>query len=210
MESIIEDFNNEIKEKNKEDINEELNKSKYNKDLRDINDDCVEREIYFILNGTFHGNRIFKNDLNFSVEYREFIKSVQFRLQNYQNKIIEISKKIKGKKNLFHNMQTDFFGKVLTNINLGIEFSKPQSHEIIQTNFNSIVNSHIELNKILIELTIPNIFINNNKVNISNIFEGGNEDANSISTKKTSISSPKKEEEINKVNNNHIFFLIVI
>ena len=205
MESIIEDFNNEIKEKNKEDINEELNKSKYNKDLRDINDDCVEREIYFILNGTFHGNRIFKNDLNFSVEYREFIKSVQFRLQNYQNKIIEISKKIKGKKNLFHNMQTDFFGKVLTNINLGIEFSKPQSHEIIQTNFNSIVNSHIELNKILIELTIPNIFINNNKVNISNIFEGGNEDTNSISTKKTSISSPKKEEDINKVNNNNNF-----
>ena len=59
--------------------------------VRTIDDDGVEREIYFILNGTFHGNKIFKNDLNFSVEYREFIKSVQFRLQNYQNKIIEIS-----------------------------------------------------------------------------------------------------------------------
>ena len=202
MQSIIENVNNEIIEKNKEDVNE----SQYNKDLRDINDDCVEREIFFILNGTFHGNKIFKNDLTFSVEYREFIKSVQFRLQNYQNKIIELSKKLRGKKNLFNNMQTNFFGKVLTNINLGIEFSKPQSHEIIQTNFNSVVNSHIELNKILIELTIPNIFINNFKVNISNIFEGGNEDANSISTKKTSISSPKKEEDtnnINKQNNNN-------
>ena len=68
--------------------------------VRTIDDDCVEREIYFILNGTFHENKIFKNDLYFSVEYREFIKSVQFRLQNYQNKIIEISKKMKGKKNM--------------------------------------------------------------------------------------------------------------
>ena len=193
LENMIDDL------ENKEII---FNKSDNNKDLRAINDECVEREIYFILNGTFHGNKIFKNDLNFSVEYREFIISVQFRLQNYQNKIIEMSKKVKGKKNLFQNMQTNFFGKVLTNINLGIEFSKPQTHEIIQTNFNSIVNSHVELNKILIELTIPNVFINNNKLNISNIFEGINEDTNSISTKKTSISSPKKEEDNNNNNAN--------
>ena len=204
IENIIEDINNESKDNkdNKEISKEDVNKSQNNKDIRTIDDDCVEREIYFVLNGTFHGNKIFKNDLNFSVEYREFIKSAQFRLQNYQNKIIEMSKKIKGKKNIFQNMQTNFFGKVLTNINLGIEFSKPQSHEIIQTNFNSIVNSHIQLNKILIELTIPNTFINNNKLNISNIFEGGNEDSNSISTKKTEISSPKKEENNNNMNNN--------
>ena len=196
LENMIDDLNIDKKENSKENIN----KNEMNKDLRAIDDDCVEREIYFILNGTFHGNKIFKNDLNFSVEYREFIKSVQFRLQNYQNKIIEMSKKVKGKKNLFQNMQTNFFGKVLTNINLGIEFSKPQTHEIMQTNFNSIVNSHVILNKLLIELTIPNIFINNNKLNISNIFEGVNEDSNSISNKNTSISSPKKEEE-NNINN---------
>ena len=209
IENIIEDINNDDKEnqENQEKTKEDGNKSQNNKDLRTIDDDCVEREIYFILNGTFHGNKIFKNDLNFSVEYREFIKSAQFRLQNYQNKIIEMSKKLKGKKNIFQNMQTNFFGKVLTNINLGIEFSKPQSHEIIQTNFNSIVNSHIQLNKLLIELTIPNTFVNNNKLNISNIFEGGNEDSNSISTKKTEISSPKKEENNNMnntQNNNYI------
>ena len=199
----LKDLNNETKDNkdNKENTKEDGNKSQNNKDLRTIDDDCVEREIYFVLNGTFHGNKIFKNDLNFSVEYREFIKSAQFRLQNYQNKIIEMSKKMKGKKNIFQNMQTNFFGKVLTNINLGIEFSKPQSHEIIQTNFNSIVNSHIQLNKLLIELTIPNTFINNNKLNISNIFEIGNDDSNSISTKKTEISSPKKEENNNIMNN---------
>ena len=196
LEDIIEGINIENKE-----AKEDLNKSINNKDLRAIDDDCVEREIYFVVNGTFHGNKIFKNDLNFSVEYRDFIKSCQFTLQNYQNKIIELSKKIKGKKNLFQNKQNSFFGKVLTNINLGIEFSKPQNHEIMQTNFNSIVNSHISINKILIELTIPNTFINNNKLNISNIFEGGNED--SILTKKTSISTPKKEEEEEKVNNNN-------
>ena len=89
IENMVENLNND----------EVINKSgNNNKDLRDIDDDCVEREIYFVLNGTFHGNKIFKNDLTFSVEYREFIKSVQFRLQNYQNKIIEMSKKIKAKK----------------------------------------------------------------------------------------------------------------
>ena len=184
---IFEGINNENKDK------EDLDKDQNNKDLREINDECVDREIYFILNGNFHGNKIFKNDLTFSVEYREFIKSMQFRIQNYQTKLIEASKKNKNKK--IQNMQTSFFGKVLTNINLGIEFSKPQYHEIMQTNFNSIVNSHIVLNKILIELTIPNIFINNNKLNISNIFEGDNENSNSNIKEKTSVSSPKKENQ---------------
>ena len=77
---------------------------------------------------------------------------------------------MKNNKNIFQNMKTNFFGKVLSNIDLGIEFSTTQIHEIIQTNFNSIVNSHIQLNKILIELTIPNTFINNNKLYISNFF----------------------------------------
>ena len=152
------------------------------------------------MNGEFHGNKIFKNDLTFSVEYREFIKSMQFRIQNYQNKLIEASKKNKNKK--IQNIQSTFFGKVLTNINLGIEFSKPPTNEIMQTNFNSIVNSHIILNKILIELTIPNIFINNNKLNISNIFEGV-DDTISTSKEKTSNNSPKKEDENkNNISNN--------
>ena len=87
LEDIIEDINIENKE-----AKEDLNKSINNKDLRAIDDDCVEREIYFVVNGTFHGNKIFKNDLNFSVEYRDFIKSCQFTLQNYQNKITELWK----------------------------------------------------------------------------------------------------------------------
>ena len=116
--NIIDNINNE----------EELNKSSNNKDLRDIDDDCVEREIYFILNGSFHGNKIFKNDLTFSVEYREFIKSVQFRLQNYQNKIIEMSKKIKAKKNLFQNMQTNFSTELFRYLRDNIE-----NDQIIET-----------------------------------------------------------------------------
>jgi hypothetical protein len=124
---------------------------------------------------------------------------MQFRIQNYQNKLIETTKKSKNKK--IQNIQSTFFGKVLTNINLGIEFSKPPTNEIMQTNFNSIVNSHIILNKILIELTIPNIFINNNKLNISNIFEGV-DDASALK-EKTTINSPKKEgENKNNISNN--------
>ena len=202
LDQLEEDLNEEInKENNDKDKDKEgTNQSVINSDLRAINDECVEKEIYFILNGEFHGNKIFKNDLTFSVEYREFIKSMQFRIQNYQNKLIEASKKNKNKK--IQNIQSTFFGKVLTNINLGIEFSKPPTNEIMQTNFNSIVNSHIILNKILIELTIPNIFINNNKLNISNIFEGV-DDTISTSKEKTSNNSPKKEDENkNNISNN--------
>ena len=45
LEDIIEDINIENKE-----TKEDLNKSQNNKDLRAIDDDCVEREIYFFVN----------------------------------------------------------------------------------------------------------------------------------------------------------------
>ena len=48
-----------------------------NNDFRLINDNCVEREINFILNGDIHGNKIFKSDLKFSVTYREFERHIR-------------------------------------------------------------------------------------------------------------------------------------
>ena len=159
--------------------------NKENCDFRKINDDCVEREIDFKLNGFFHGKKMFQKDLTFSVGYRDFIKGIQF----------QIKQKIQKMK----NFQNNLFAKVLNNANIGIEFFVPSLTENSQTNFNAIVNSNIEINKIYLELTIPNNFINN-KINITpNIIEGMTEDSYSISTKKTEINSPKKED--NNVSN---------
>ena len=52
---------------------------------------------------------------------------------------------------------------MINNVNIGFEFYKPQSFNQLQTNFNSIVNSEIELTKIFIELTIPKKLIVQNE-----------------------------------------------
>jgi len=170
--------------------NDNLSNNKEEQDFRKINDFCVERELDFKLNGYFHEKKIFKNDLIFSAGYRDFIKSIQFQIKS----------KIQKNKILSQNL---FFAKVLNNANLGIEFFMPSLTENSQTNFNAIVNSHSEIKKIFLELTIPNNIFTNSKANSSNIIEGITEDSNSISTKRTEINSPKKEEiDVNNSNSN--------
>ena len=179
-------------EVNLDQIKEENNSEQ---DFRKINDFCVEKEINFKLNGFFHGKKMFKSDLIFSVGYRDFIKGIQFQIKS----------KLQKNKNLSQNNQQNvFFAKVLNNANLGIEFLVPSLNENSQTNFNAIVNSHIEIKKIFLELTIPNNIFGNIKSLNSNIIEGITEDSNSISTKRTEINSPKKEENnVSNSNSNH-------
>ena len=153
-----------------------------NNNFRQINDNCVEREVEFRLNGDFHGNKIFSNDLYFTVTYRDFIKAIQFRLDNFKSKILAHNYNRKyGENKNYHSYHSEdknqkkFYGKMINNVNIGIEFYKPQSFNQLQTNFNSIVNSEIELTKIFIELTIPKKLIkpkngieNNKEGNLSN------------------------------------------
>ena len=160
---------------NLEQITEDIN------NFRKINDDCVENELDFKLNGFFHDKKMFQKDLTFSVGYRDFIKSIQFQIKS----------KIQKNKNLSQNI---FFAKVLNNANLGIEFYVPNLSENSQTNFNAIVNSNIELKKIFLELTLPT-----NSNNNETLFE----DSNSISTKRTEINSPKKEDNTVSVSNSN-------
>ncbi len=157
--------------------------------FRKINDDCVENELDFKLNGFFHNKKMFQKDLTFSVGYRDFIKSIQFQIKS----------KIQKNKNFSQNI---FFAKVLNNANLGIEFYIPNLSENSQTNFNAIVNSNIELKKIFLELTIPNNFIFGNN-NSNNNNEAQFEDSYSISTKRTEINSPKKEENAVSISNSN-------
>ena len=177
-----------------------------NNDFRLINDNCVERDIDFTLNGEFHGNKIFKYDLKFSVSYRDFIKTIQFRLDNFKNKILDYNyhRKYTENNNKNHNIliqeqnQKIFYGKMINNINIGIEFLKPQSFDKLQTNFNSIVNSEIELTKIFIELTIPKRLVNKNTNNNQIINNDVKENNNKIESKreKEIVVTPKKEKEL--------------
>ena len=166
--------------------------------FRLINDNCVEREVEFRLNGDFHGNKIFLNDLQFSVTYRDFIKAIQFRLDNFKSKVLanNYKRKYGENKNFYSHQNQDknqkkFYGKMINNVNLGIEFFKPQPFNQLQTNFNSIVNSEIELTKIFIELTIPKKLIqprSNNEKENSNQKEEKQED---IKEEKVNINEPK-------------------
>ena len=174
-----------------------------NDDFRLINDNCVDRDIDFTLNGEFHGNKLFKNDLTFSVSYRDFIKTIQFRLENFKNKIMDCiyNRKYGESSNRSHNSiiqiknQKVFYGKLINNVNIGIEFLKPQSFDKLQTNFNSIVNSEIELSKIFFELTMPKKLVKNISKN-----DAVQKDKNfKLESKKSdSFMAPKKDEEKSK------------
>lgn len=134
--------------------------NKFMKLLREINH--PDREIFFVLNGTIHGVKMFTSELKFSVEQRKFIKSIQFKLDTYKKDLI--NQKIQHPNSPDKlKIRNTFFAKVLSNTNIGIEFSKPhfdmRNPEKFQTNFNSIVNSKININKIYLEVSIPKSFL---------------------------------------------------
>ena len=175
----------------------DLKNSINSNNFRLINDNCVEREVEFRLNGDFHGNKIFINDLLFSVTYRDFIKAIQFRLDNFKSKILahNYNRKHGENRNYYTYQNQDknqkkFYGKMKNNVNIGIEFFKPQPFNQLQTNFNSIVNSEIELTKIFIELTIPKKLILPKNI-IKSISENEKENIN---------QKNEKIEDINKEN----------
>ena len=143
--------------------NKDNNINKFLKLLREINH--PDREIFFVLNGTIHGINMFTSELKFSVEQRKFIKSIQFKLETYKKDLI--NQKIQHPNSPDKlKIRNTFFAKVLSNTNIGIEFSKPhfdmRNPEKFQTNFNSIVNSKININKIFLEVSIPKSFLSSN------------------------------------------------
>jgi hypothetical protein len=131
------------------DLTNTLSNKEKLKFLREINNECVEREIFFVLNGYIHGSPIFKKEINFSVETRKFIKSMQFRLETYKHENYERKYRnknfrkirmqpgidsVNSEKNLnicnsanasVSTVKNIFFTKILSNTNIGIEFIKP-------------------------------------------------------------------------------------
>ena len=144
-------------------ISKETNNNKFLKLLREINH--PDREIFFVLNGTIHGINMFASELKFSVEQRKFIKSIKFKLDTYKKDLINQKMQHPNSPDKL-KIKNTFFAKILTNTNIGIEFSKPRfdmhNPEKFQTNFNSIVNSKVNINKIFLEVSIPKSFLSSN------------------------------------------------
>ena len=196
------DLNNYNKDNNS-------NNTKFMKLLREINNNCIEREIFFVLNGTMHGVQMFSSELKFSVEQRKFIKSIQFKLESYKNELIsEKQQHPNSPENL--KLRNTFFAKILSNTNIGFEFSKPhfnmRTPEKFQTNFNSIVNSKININKIFIEVSIPKVFLcNTNYTDLTRISNINEEDENQIKDIKldkfNDLSNDKTASSFNNSNN---------
>jgi hypothetical protein len=117
------------------------------------------------LNGTIHGINLFTSELKFSVEQRKFIKSIKFKLDTYKKDLMNQKLQHPNSPDKL-KIKNTFFAKVLTNTNIGIEFSKPRfdmrNPEKFQTNFNSIVNSKVNINKIYLEVSIPKSFLSSN------------------------------------------------
>ena len=143
--------------------NKDNTNSKFLKLLREINH--PDREIFFVLNGTIHGINLFTSELKFSVEQRKFIKSIKFKLDTYKKDLMNQKLQHPNSPDKL-KIKNTFFAKVLTNTNIGIEFSKPRfdmrNPEKFQTNFNSIVNSKVNINKIYLEVSIPKSFLSSN------------------------------------------------
>ena len=185
------------------------NNGKFMKLLREINNNCIEREIFFVLNGTMHGVQMFSSELKFSVEQRKFIKSIQFKLESYKNELIsEKQAHPNSPENL--KIRNTFFAKILSNTNIGFEFSKPhfnmRAPEKFQTNFNSIVNSKININKIFLEVSIPKVFLfNTNYTDLTRISNINEEDENQIKDIKldkfNDLSNDKTASSFNNSNN---------
>jgi hypothetical protein len=197
------DLNNYNKDNNS-------NNAKFMKLLREINNNCIEREIFFVLNGTMHGVQMFSSELKFSVEQRKFIKSIQFKLESYKNELIsEKQQHPNSPENL--KIKNRFFAKILSNTNIGFEFSKPhfnmRTPEKFQTNFNSIVNAKININKFFIEVSIPKVFLcNTNYMDLTRISNINEEDENQIKDinidKFNDMSNDKTASSLNS--NNYI------
>ena len=202
------DLNNSNKD------NTQANNKQFMKLLKEINNNCIDREIFFVLNGTMHGVQMFSSELKFSVEQRKFIKSIQYKLDQYKKDLIQQKQQHPNSpENL--KIKNTFFAKILSNTNIGFEFSKPhfnmRNPEKFQTNFNSIVNSKINIHKIFLEVSIPKVFLcNANNTDLTRLKSVGEENQNQIKDIKldkfNDISNDKTASSFasnNNINNNN-------
>lgn len=70
---------------------------------------------------------MFKNEIKFSLDARQIIKTIQFRLEEYKKDFIIKQKAIQTNNPNFEikNSKNNFYSRVHSNKKIGIEFTKP-------------------------------------------------------------------------------------
>ena len=138
------------------------NNSENNKYFTEINKNFINnQEITCYLNGIVHNKELLKNEIIFSFETKNIIKSIQNRIEEYKN-----SYYISKKKGLYFDFKNNFFTPIYSKSNLAFSFSTNNKKEItnieyLQTNFNSILNKKFVIDKLYIGIDVPNYLVNN-------------------------------------------------
>ena len=141
----------------------DLNNNLENKYFKEINQNFFSnQEIICHLNGIVHNKKLLTNEIIFSFETKNLIKSIQNRIEEYKN-LFYISKK----KGLNFDFKNHFFTPIFSKSNLAFSFYTYNKKEItnidyLQTNFNSILNKKFVIDKLYIGINIPNYLANDN------------------------------------------------
>ena len=146
--------------------------SQDNKFFKEINKNILGKDILCSINAIVHNKaNLLKNDILFSIDSKNLIKSIQYRLEDYKNSIL-----ISNQKNLNYSFKNHFFTPLHSQTNIAFSFFTNNKKLIkninyLQTNFNSIIHKRFILDKLYIGINIPNHLANlndNGKLNINN------------------------------------------
>ena len=120
-------------------------KKEQNKYFKEINKSFIDREITCSLNGIVHESELLKNDIYFSIDSKNLIKSNEYRIEDYKKDYLKLCGN--NNKKLFRYRNT-FFTPLIRNSNIGILFSTNNKKDLcnlekLQINFNSIVMKNL-------------------------------------------------------------------
>ena len=139
------------------------NKKEQNKYFKEINKSFIEREITCSLNGIVHESELLQNDIYFSIDSKNLIKSIECRIDDYKKDYLKLCGN--NNKKLFRYRNTLFTPLIEIGILLSTNKKKDLSNiEKLQINFNSIVMKKFILIKMFIAINIPNYLTNQIKI----------------------------------------------
>jgi len=141
--------------------------------LRELDQNMVESHIQFKLNGRIHTKNVFEKDLDFALNGKKIVKSIQNRLECYANYIMRNKKNSNSKHYQGHDnrsyMKTNkkqFYIKFINisqSFGIKIEVVTPRTPNgqrkpinLFTANFNKIVKAGIKIRSFIFWFNIPN------------------------------------------------------
>lgn len=142
--------------------------------LRELNQSMVESHIQFKLNGRVHTRNILEKDLDFSLNGKKVVKSIQNRLKHYANYILKHKKGYKDNGDyssqyvdFVKSNKKQFYVKFINisqsfGIKIEVNQSNPQQQNfrkpinVFTANFNKIVKAGIKIKSFIFTFNIPN------------------------------------------------------